>query len=137
MPRFAKGDIQIVYWLAKLGVTIPDDLAFLTGRDVQIIWRRLRALKEMGDANFCRHPENPFQRIWFLRPTGWKLAEELEAIPEAPAGTDEKSPVFISHDLVVSQVFVALTKMERQGLLKELKFTRLFSQLYHRWGEAE
>ncbi len=136
MATLAPGDSEIIYWLTKLGVAIADDLAFLTGRNVQIMWRRLRVLKALDCASFRRHPDNPFQHVWFPMQKGWDKAFELGFINTKLSATDEKSALFIAHDLILSKFLIALVRLEREGTIQDLKFTRSFRQLYDRWGDG-
>lgn len=138
--RYKKGDKwddEILRWLSRLGYSVAEDLQYLTGRNIQSVWLRLRALNFTGYATFKRHPENPFLRVWYLTQKGWDRAHELGFTSYRISATDEKKPSKIPHDLIISKFLVSLVRLERDGVIQDLGFTTHYREMHDRWDRHD
>jgi len=136
--RFADGDREILGWFIKLGYLTADDLHYLVGRHKRQVWHRLQVLRFLGYLRYeRRHPKNEFVKVYFLTQKGCDKAHELGLAPKEIRAVEDKRFSNIPHDLLISELLISLIRLEREGTIRDLHYSRQFRELYHRWGEGQ
>lgn len=135
MSQFAEGDKDFLWALANFVNLKPRHLAELTGRSLQVVYYRLRALgpdrticygpqkgspeKALGYVNYLLEgtdklseretvfPQNKIERVHFLTQKGWNKALDLGFL-KYPVNFTRNSNQNLDHDLKLSEIHLAL-----------------------------